>query len=96
MKSNVHEGKKKEKIANFKDLVMGSELAITTADRDVGAGIDSTVNMPAWCSVVVKKAARMLRTTRKEIENETKTHYYVRILITLFSLAPLISEYKLS
>lgn len=84
--------KKKKKTANFKDLVMGSEVAITTPDRDVGVIIDSIVNMPAWWSVVVKKATRMLGIIRKEIENKTKTHHYARILITVFNSAPLISE----
>lgn len=72
---------------------MGSELAITTRDRDVEVIIDSTVNMPAWCSVVVKKkATRMLGIIRKEIENKTKNHHYARILITVFNSAALISE----
>lgn len=83
---------KKKKIANFKDVVTGSELAITTLDRDVGVIIDSTVNMPAWCSVVIKNATRMLGIIMKEIENKTKNHHYARILITVFNSAPLISN----
>lgn len=57
---------KKKKITNIKDLVMGSELAITTLDRDVGVVINSIMSMPAWCSVAVKKATRMLGIIRKE------------------------------
>lgn len=58
IKEKKKKGKKKylkKKIANFKDLLMGSELAITTLDRGAGVITDNTVNMPAWCSVVVKK-----------------------------------------
>lgn len=68
---------------------MGSELAITTPDKDAGVTVDSTVNVPAWCSVFVKKTTRTLGITRKEIGNKTKNHHYAHILITVFNPAPL-------
>lgn len=83
MKSNVYEERKKS--ANFKDLVMDSELAITTPDREVGVIIDSTVNVPARCSVVVKKTSRRLGIITKEIGNQTENHRYACVLITVFS-----------
>lgn len=58
MKSNVHKGEKK-KIANVKDPAMGFELVVTTLDKDVGVITDSAANMPAWCSVAVKKTLKL-------------------------------------
>lgn len=38
-----------------KDNGMGTELAITTFDRDIGVIINSIMDMSALCSVVVQK-----------------------------------------
>ena len=64
----MHTGAKK---TNFKYNLMGSELAVTKQERDLGIVADSLMKMSTQCVATVMKANSMLGILRKGIENKT-------------------------
>ena len=63
----MHAGAKKP---NFEYNLMGSELAVTKQERDLGVVVDSSMKMSTQCAATAKKANSMLGIIRKEIENK--------------------------
>ncbi|XP_061469779.1 structural maintenance of chromosomes protein 1A-like isoform X2 [Rhineura floridana] len=51
---------------------MGSELAVTDQERDLGVVVDSTMKMSTQCAAAVKKANSMLAIIRKGSSSEYK------------------------
>ena len=50
---------------------MGSELAVTKQEREIGIVVGSLMKMSTQCAVAVRKANSMLGIIRKGIENKT-------------------------
>ena len=63
----MHVGKEK---TYFKYNLMGSELAVTEQERDLGVVADSSMKMSIHCAATVKKANSMLGIIRKAIQNK--------------------------
>ena len=59
---------------------MGSELAVTKQERDLGIVVDSSIKMSTQRRAAVKKANSILGIIRKVIENNTDS-----IILPLYS-----------
>ena len=64
----MHIGTKNPK---YKYKLMGSELAETDQERDLGVMIDNSLKTSAQCATAIKKANAMLGVIRKGIENKS-------------------------
>ena len=56
---------------NYKYTLMGSELAETDQERDLGVVVDNSMKMSRQCVTAIKKANAMLGIIRKGIENKS-------------------------
>lgn len=52
--------------------VLGSEIGVTTEERDLGVIIATSPKTSALCAVDHKKASKMMGIIKKGIENKTK------------------------
>ena len=57
---------------NYIYNMMGTNLATTTRERDLGDIVDSSLKTSTQCAAAVEKANRMLGIIKKGIENKTK------------------------
>ena len=55
----------------FKYNLMGSELAVTEQEGDLGIVVDSSMDVSTQCAAAVNKANSTLGIIRKGIENKT-------------------------
>ncbi|CAM5134922.1 unnamed protein product [Natator depressus] len=65
----MHIGKRNP---NYTYTVMGSKLAVTTQERDLGVIVDSSLKSSTQCAAAVKKVNRMLGIIKKGIDNKTE------------------------
>ncbi|CAM4594941.1 unnamed protein product [Lepidochelys kempii] len=57
---------------NYTYKMMGSKLAVTTQERDLGVIVDSSLKTSTQCAAAVKKANRLLDIIKKGIDNKTE------------------------
>ncbi|CAM5171781.1 unnamed protein product [Natator depressus] len=74
---------------NYTYTMMGSKLAVTTQERDLGVTVDSSLKSSTQCAAAVKKAIRTLGIIKKGIDNKTEN-----IILPLYkSMVPPHLEY---
>ncbi|CAM5136177.1 unnamed protein product [Eretmochelys imbricata] len=57
---------------NYTYKMMGSKLAVTTQERDLGIIVDSSLKTSTQCAAAVKKANRILGIIKKGIDDKTE------------------------
>ncbi|CAM5167759.1 unnamed protein product [Natator depressus] len=57
---------------NYTYTMMGSKLAVTTQERDLGVIVDSSLKSSTQCAAAVKKVNRILGIIKKGINNKTE------------------------
>ncbi|CAM5079620.1 unnamed protein product [Natator depressus] len=65
----MHIGKRNP---NCTYTMMGSKLAVTTQERDLGVIVDSSLKSSTQCAAAVKKVNKMLGIIKKGIDNKTE------------------------
>lgn len=65
----MHIGEKKKPVTNH-SLYQRSQLRAPTYEKYLGLTADSSMKSPARCAAALKKASKMLRCIRNELENK--------------------------
>ncbi|CAM4640541.1 unnamed protein product [Lepidochelys kempii] len=60
---------------NYTYKMIGSKLAVTLQERDLGIIVDSSLKTSTQCAAAVKKAIRILGIIKKGIDNKTEKYH---------------------